>query len=63
MLRVGKARLSIMGWHGVLEVATKTPNNDDGITGRSGGVAILVCNHIFFSTVPLKQITESLEPP
>eukprot|EP00972_Heterocapsa_arctica_P021303 3136425-Heterocapsa_arctica.AAC.1 len=39
-----KSKAFHKGWQGVWEVATKTHNNDNGITGRSGGVAILVWN-------------------
>eukprot|EP00972_Heterocapsa_arctica_P078565 11586403-Heterocapsa_arctica.AAC.1 len=32
------------GWQGVWEPAKQTENNQDGFTGRSGGVAILTWN-------------------
>ena len=32
------------GWHGIWEAAKATEKNQDGITGRSGGVAILTWN-------------------
>eukprot|EP00972_Heterocapsa_arctica_P052266 7689678-Heterocapsa_arctica.AAC.1 len=32
------------GWQGVWEVAKQTETNGDGVTGRSGGVAILAWN-------------------
>eukprot|EP00972_Heterocapsa_arctica_P072497 10705934-Heterocapsa_arctica.AAC.1 len=32
------------GWQGVWEVAKQTDKNEDGVTGRSGGVASLAWN-------------------
>eukprot|EP00972_Heterocapsa_arctica_P083373 12286386-Heterocapsa_arctica.AAC.1 len=32
------------GWHGVWEPAKVTEHNQDGVTGRSGGVAVLTWN-------------------
>eukprot|EP00972_Heterocapsa_arctica_P016696 2461823-Heterocapsa_arctica.AAC.1 len=32
------------GWQGVWEVAKHTETNDDGVTGRSGGVSISAWN-------------------
>eukprot|EP00972_Heterocapsa_arctica_P076191 11240841-Heterocapsa_arctica.AAC.1 len=31
------------GWHGVSNPAIKTQSTEDGNSGRSGGVAVLVC--------------------
>eukprot|EP00972_Heterocapsa_arctica_P092580 13652804-Heterocapsa_arctica.AAC.1 len=36
----------LKGWHGVWEPAKVTEKDQDGITGRSGGVAILTWNGI-----------------
>ena len=41
------------GWHGTWEAAKGTEKNQAGVTGGSGGVAILTCNGrpMFASTV------------
>eukprot|EP00972_Heterocapsa_arctica_P006836 999414-Heterocapsa_arctica.AAC.1 len=36
-----KTTPSLKGWQGVWEPAVVTEKNNDGVTGRSGGVAIL----------------------
>eukprot|EP00972_Heterocapsa_arctica_P033094 4868629-Heterocapsa_arctica.AAC.1 len=41
-----KTMAYLKGWQGVWEPAKHTENNADGITGRSGGVAILAWNGI-----------------
>eukprot|EP00972_Heterocapsa_arctica_P095206 14041449-Heterocapsa_arctica.AAC.1 len=43
-----KTTAHLKGWQGVLEPAIVTEKNNDGVTGRSGGVAILTWNGILF---------------
>eukprot|EP00972_Heterocapsa_arctica_P101072 14896582-Heterocapsa_arctica.AAC.1 len=47
-LNNGKPQLTSKGWQGVWEPAIVTENNNDGVTGRSGGVAILTWNGTLF---------------
>eukprot|EP00972_Heterocapsa_arctica_P010039 1475381-Heterocapsa_arctica.AAC.1 len=40
-LHAWETQAHMKGWQGIWEPAKQTENNQDGVTGRSGGVAIL----------------------